>query len=52
MSDQEKLVTSVLYTTEAEKSKQKVEEELKVPDPDDAKEVFAELIKEKKEYET
>jgi hypothetical protein len=30
----EKLTPSVLYTTEAEESKKKSEEDLKVPDPD------------------
>ena len=35
MSD-EKLTPSILYTTEAEESKEKTEAELKVPDPDEA----------------
>jgi hypothetical protein len=35
MSD-EKLTPSVLYTTEAEESKKKTDEELNVPDPDEA----------------
>ena len=34
MSD-EKLTPSILYTTEAEESKKKTEEELNVPDPDE-----------------
>ena len=33
MSD-EKLTPSILYTTEAQESKKKTEEELKVPDPE------------------
>ena len=35
MSDT-KLTPSILYTTEAEESKKKSEEEMEVPDPDDA----------------
>ena len=31
----EKLTPSILYTTEAEESKKKTEEELKCPDPDE-----------------
>ena len=31
----EKLTPSILYTTEAEESKKKSEEELNVPDPDE-----------------
>ncbi len=31
---EEKLTPSILYTTEAEESKKKTEEELNVPDPD------------------
>ena len=31
----EKLIPSILYTTEAEESKKKTEEELQVPDPDE-----------------
>ena len=32
---EEKLTPSILYTTEAEESKKKSEEELNVPDPDE-----------------
>ena len=42
-NDEGKLTPSVLYTTEAEESKKKTEEELSSPDPD--KEEAAEIIK-------
>lgn len=33
---EEKLTPSILYTTEAEESKKKTDEELNMPDPDEA----------------
>ena len=48
MSDK-KLTPSILYTTEAEESKKKSEEELNTPDPDsdEAADIIAANIKEK-----
>ena len=45
----EKLVPSVLYTTEAEESKKRTEEELMVPDPVDADEAVAKLLDKEKD---
>ena len=42
-TDDGKLTPSLLYTTEAEESKKKTEEDLSAPDPD--KEEAAEIIK-------
>lgn len=46
MTDEEKLVSSELYTTEAESLKNKVAEELKIPDPEDDGASFAEKLAE------
>ncbi len=47
---EEKLTPSILYTTEAEESKKKAEEEMDIPDPED--ETAAEIILKFKQEET
>ena len=50
---EKKLTPSILYTTEAEESKKKTDEELNIPDPERtvADSIIAENIKEEEEKE-
>ena len=46
MPKDEKLVPSVLYTTEAEKSKLDAEKDLEIPDPEDGAATMESLVSE------
>ncbi|SVC59867.1 uncharacterized protein METZ01_LOCUS312721 [marine metagenome] len=46
MPKDKKLVPSLLYTTEAEKSKQDVEKDLEIPDPEDGEVTMENLVAE------
>jgi len=46
MPKDKKLVPSLLYTTEAEKSKQDVEKDLEIPDPEDGEVTMEKLVAE------
>ena len=51
MPKDKKLVPSVLYTTEAEKSKLDAEKDLEIPDPEDGAAIMESLVAEAQELD-
>ena len=51
MPKDKKLVPSLLYTTEAEKSKLDAEKDLEIPDPEDGEAIMEKLIAEAQELD-